>query len=171
MSNFRLDEIKFFEFVATQESNHLCVGEDAEGQVALFTVSVVSGRGADPMIVSVRSEKHGLLPSLLLQSAAGEFWIGVNRNVLAISLADRSIRFQILLASLFHRFVTRDNIVLAIYETGVARIDSAGSVAWNVITDVIEDWRLDEATICVFTAEFGRQSINLSTGQLTLNDE
>lgn len=124
------------------EARALVVGEAAESPRRFYSCVVESGRGSTE--VGVISSDLGAAPAAVALEQGRVLLVGHDAWLTWVNLDRRACERVRRLSGVFFEFIpVSDDEVVVLHELGVMRIDSKGGSAWNVDTEVIEDYRVD----------------------------
>jgi len=128
-------------FESSQE-RAVVVGEATESPRRFYSCVVESGRC--PTEVGVISSDLGAAPAAVALDQGRVLVLGHDTWLTWVNLDRCGCERTRRLGGVFFEFIpVSDDEVVVLHELGVIRIDSRGGSAWNVDTDVIEDYWLD----------------------------
>jgi hypothetical protein len=122
----------------------LVVGNAAESPRRFYSCVIASVAG--PTEVGVVSSDLGSAPAAVVLYQGHILIVGHDTWLTWVNLDKPAFERDRRLGGVFFEFLpTGNDEVVVVHELGVIRVDSRGGAAWNVDTDVIEDYRIDAA--------------------------
>jgi hypothetical protein len=171
------DKSALLKFVNCLDDRALILGDDAAQEDKFYSVVVhynYAGQIKDePSEDSVRSwgigvisEGHGLKPELVVLKN-GILVIGLNHEVVGVSVDNRSQLFKHSFDSLFHAFLYlfSDGILLVLNEIGVVALDENGNELWSFTKDVITAASVRHSQIDLHFMDSESVHLDLRTGR------
>jgi hypothetical protein len=159
------DEMSFV--LSKCEAGSLILGESAEQPTVFYSViSHLGWNGRERFGLGICSQEFGLKPHLLLKPKCSQLLLGFNNEVVAVSITDRQIHFQVQLDALFHSFFDLDKTLLVFHEIGVIALDEKGKTCWEYEEDVIEHFEISQNNLRLRFMDAAPVNINLQTGDL-----
>ncbi|MDP5272915.1 hypothetical protein [Chengkuizengella axinellae] len=131
----------------SKDIDQLCLGEEIEIIKTQYIVDFDSMNHNENFEVIINSADYGLTPVILPLSCKNLVYVGYNSCVALIDVTERKVEKVITLGSTFYTIVhlVENNILLIIFELGLAAISENGDMIWEFNTDVIETYQLEES--------------------------
>lgn len=155
-------------YLARRATRSIVVGDSGARERLFF--SILMTRGFDPdgvRGVGVVSERHGLVPGLIMRPDPVPLVIGSDWQVTGIRLSDLAVAYTVVLDGIFYEFLpTRDaDPIVAVHELGVVAIRNDGEVAWSLSTpDILDHAEISQATLVVGSIDGPRHRYDLASG-------
>jgi len=153
------------------EGKRIVLGTDAQGSIRYHVITIVEGGNrSSKWGIGIRSERHGIEPSILPRPEDDSVWVGYNREVVCLSLRKTGAELRLGLDSLFHQFIAiRDAPTIILCEAGVVALDTDGKLVWRRDTDLIQRWSLHGEFLYLQFADDLPIQLAVRTGQSVTN--
>lgn len=172
------DKSALSKFVSCLDGGGLILGDDAAQEDEFYSAVVhynyagqIKDKPSEDSVgswgIGIISEGHGLKPQLVVLKN-GILVIGLNHQVIGISVDKRSQLFKQSFDSLFHAFLYLSSIgmLLVINEIGVIALDENGNKLWGFERDVITACSVRDSQINLGFMDSESVSLDLLTGGL-----
>jgi hypothetical protein len=143
-------------------------GEDIEVASEFYTVSFYIRAEEHRFGIGVCVGRHGVTPQVLLLPDQDLMVLGVQQEVVGMSLSKGTIRFHRSVPTLFRCFValTERNLILVFDEIGVMALIPDGQILWEHYKDIIIDSRLIGESLFVEFMDSPPAVIHILDGKL-----
>ncbi|GIV87037.1 MAG: hypothetical protein KatS3mg054_1066 [Chloroflexus sp.] len=143
-------------------------GEDIEAASEFYTVSFHIMAEEHRFGIGVCVGRHGITPQVLLLPDQDLMMLGVQQEVVGISLTEGTIRFHLSVPTLFRCFValTERNLILVFDEIGVMALIPDGQILWEYYKDIITNYQLAGESLFVEFMDSPPVVIHTLDGQL-----
>jgi hypothetical protein len=155
-------------FLENSKTSTLLLGSQIEGEREFFSISICSEPDSEPLwMIGICSDGLGTSPEILSIHSSALLLIGANRHVYFLSLSTKSLLREVEFESLFRSMLhdEKRDLVLTIYETGIAAFNQDGSEVWRFGRDVIESAQISERSLNVKFMDSESVRIDIATGR------